>query len=246
MRGIVVVLCVLSSLACGAAAAQAEGVVPIEGSWTATTAAGLPVSFEVKEGQVLNARFKFRWGFCGSFESAERKSVPIDAAGHWKYPDLRGPWIEGTFLAADRVEGTVSAPSRMLPGCPETHSTFVAMPGEPIPIPEPEVRVKDDITGDHFVKRPHKIVLSADGSFYLRAIKWQSFGGRVGRATAVAYTRAGCPACSGRVVVKRPRVKLRLTNLMPRGRYSVYALLHYVLLGPVPPGFAHRASLSML
>ena len=56
--------------------------------------------------------------------------MPIEADGHWKFTDSRGPWIEATFVASDRAEGTVTAPSRELPGCPETHATFVAEPGE--------------------------------------------------------------------------------------------------------------------
>jgi hypothetical protein len=38
---------------------QGEGIVPVEGGWVATTSVGLPVSFEVKEGNVLNAHFGF-------------------------------------------------------------------------------------------------------------------------------------------------------------------------------------------
>ena len=245
MRRIAVLACALSLVWTTAPApAQAEEVTPLEGSWTATTSAGLPVSFEVTAGQVVNARFKFRWGFCGVFESAERKSVPIEAGGRWKYPDPRGPWIEGTFVAGDRAEGTVHAPSRMLPGCPETAASFTAAPGEPDSAPEPEARVTDDITGNHLARRPHKIVLTADGSFYLRALRWQGFGGRVARATGSAYARNGCMTCADREV-KRPRVRLRLTDLTPRGRYAVYGRLHYVLLGPLPEGFARRGSLSL-
>ncbi len=241
MRGIAALVCALS-LSCGTSSARAEAVVPVEGSWRAMTSAGLPISFEVKEGQVVDARFKFRWGFCGTFESALGQSTTIDAAGHWKYLDSRGPWIEGTFLAADRVEGKVVAPSRMLPGCPQTEATFTAMPGEPLP--EPEVRVKDNISSEHLAKRPPKMILSADGSFYLYAIKWKSFGGPVARATAVAYTRAGCMTCPGREVA-HPRVKLWLTDLTLSGEYRVYGRIQYVLLGPRPAGFTHRGSLSL-
>jgi hypothetical protein len=243
VKGLAGVICALV-LVCGVGSARAEGVVPVEGSWTATTAAGLPVSFEVRGGQVANARFKFRWGFCGVFESAERLSVPIDAAGHWKYPDPRGPWIEATFLAADRAEGTVTAPSRMLPGCPQTEAAFAAAPGEPAPLPQPEARVRDSVAGGRLAKRPHRIVLAADGSFYLRAIRWQSFGRPVARATASAYARSGCATCPGREA-RRPRARLRLTDLTPHGEYRIYARLRYLLLGPLPAGFARRGSLSL-
>jgi hypothetical protein len=75
MRRITALSCVLA-FACAAPAARAEGVAPVEGKWHATTSAGLPISFEVSSGQLLNARFRFRWGFCGSFESAIKTGVP--------------------------------------------------------------------------------------------------------------------------------------------------------------------------
>lgn len=49
MRGIVALTCALV-LGCGATAAQADGIVPVEGPWHATTSAGLPVGFEVSGG----------------------------------------------------------------------------------------------------------------------------------------------------------------------------------------------------
>jgi hypothetical protein len=243
MRRIAVLLCLLS-LPFGVASARADGVVPVEGNWNATTSAGLPVSFEVREGHVLKIRFKFRWGFCGVFDTATSESVAIDAGGRWKYQDSRGPSIEATFSASDRAEGLVFAPDRMLPGCPQTEATFSAAPGPPIPLPPPKVLVKDSVVGGRLVERPHRIVLAPKGSFYLRAIRWQSYGDRVARATGMAYARAGCATCAGREV-ERPRVRLRLDHLHPYNEDLVYRSLHYVLLGPVPRGFAHRGSLAL-
>lgn len=125
-------------LACGASVVRGEGIVPVEGGWVATTSAGLPVSFEVKEGNVLNAHFRFNWGFCGTYESHLPNTDPIDADGHWSFLDSRGQTIEGTFVAPDRVEGTVDAAERELPGCPHTRATFVAAPGEIPPHVKPE------------------------------------------------------------------------------------------------------------
>jgi hypothetical protein len=244
VRPFAVFLCALC-LAWVAAGAEADVATPVEGPWSATTAAGLPVSFEVKEGQVVNARFTFRWGFCGVFESDEPMSVPIDPAGHWKYLDNRGPWIEGDFVAPDQVEGTVVAPSRELPGCPKTETNFVASPGEATPPSKPEVRAVDDVSNRQLAKRPHKIVLSGNDSFYFYRLKWQSFGGRVARATGTAYTRTGCVGCP-REEVKRPRVTLRLTHLVRRGPFRIYARLHFVLHGPIPRYFPHRGSERML
>jgi hypothetical protein len=128
----------------GIATASARGAeAPVEGAWGARTSAALPVTFEVHEGRVENAHFTFLWGFCGGFESALANVDPVDAEGRWTFLDTRGPRISATFVAPDRAEGTVEAPSRELPGCPKTEATFVARPG-PVP-PLPPVRRHADI-----------------------------------------------------------------------------------------------------
>src|SRR3954447_26667543 len=99
----------LLALVWSAAGARAEGIVPVEGGWVATTSARLPVSFEVQGANVLNAHFGFSWGFCGSYESRLPNTDPIDANGHWSFLDTRGQTIEATFVAPDRAEGTVDA-----------------------------------------------------------------------------------------------------------------------------------------
>src|ERR1700733_3054240 len=128
MRGIVALTCALV-LGCGVTAARADVVVPAEGPWHGTTSAGLPVAFEVRAGQVVDIRFRFKWGFCGTYEATPSGPSPIGADGSWKGEDTRGQIIEAAFVAPDRVEGKVTAVSRMLPGCPETHATFTAEPG---------------------------------------------------------------------------------------------------------------------
>src|SRR6476620_11707608 len=99
--------------------AQADGLVPVEGPWHGTTSAGLPVGFEVRAGQVVDIRFRFKWGFCGTYEATPSGPSPIGPDGSWKGEDTRGQIIEGAFVVPDRVEGKVTAVSRMLPGCPE-------------------------------------------------------------------------------------------------------------------------------
>jgi hypothetical protein len=125
----------------------AEAPVPVEGPWGARTSSALPVSFEVADGAVENVRFTFRWGFCGAFESAlpEREPTPIRADGSWTYLDGRGPKVEATFVAPDRVEGVVTAPSRELPSCERSTASFVAVPGPVPPRPPGPMR-----------KRPHR------------------------------------------------------------------------------------------
>jgi hypothetical protein len=239
MRGIAALGCALA-VACSAPAARSEGVTPTEGKWHATTSAGLPISFEVSGGQLLNARFRFRWGFCGTYESAIKDSVPIEPDGHWKYPDPRGPFAEGTFVAPDRAEGTVVAPSRELPGCPETKALFVATPGE-APFERAEAVVRDNVRTRHFSASPRTMVLSRDGRFRLYALRWRGFGGPVARATGRAFLRRGCHGCPVQEVT-RPHVSVLLNNLTQQGDYRVYLHLRYRIKGPVPRGFARHGS----
>jgi prolipoprotein diacylglyceryl transferase len=121
--------------------ARAAGVVPREGSWAGETTAGLPVDFGVLGGRVLNPRFKFSWGFCGTYElHAARASLEIDAGDHWALQDPRGQTLEGTFVAPDRLEGKVISLERELPGCPRTEATFTAVPVPPNPESLPAAR----------------------------------------------------------------------------------------------------------
>ncbi len=223
----------LLALACGASAVEAEGIVPVEGSWVATTSAGLPVSFEVKEGNVLDAHFRFSWGFCGTYESHLPNVDPIDANGHWSFVDTRGQTIEGTFVAPDRVEGTVVAEGRELPGCPRTQATFVAAPGEAPPYVQPQVfAVQNAITG-HVSRRPSEIVLGKHGSLSFHDLRWRSFGGRTAYAIGRAQIRK-----DGREW--HPRASVRLSALIEDGPDKrIYSVVRYVLHGPVPAGF-HR------
>ena len=116
-------------LASGVGVAPAQGIEPIERGWKGKTRQGLPVYFGVRHGRVINTRYKFRWGFCGVFGShARRARLTIDPTGHWGIEDLRGSSFEGTFVAANRVEGMVSAVERELPGCPKVQAPFVAWP----------------------------------------------------------------------------------------------------------------------
>jgi len=126
----IVALIALIVLAIGVASAQAEGVVPVEGSWGGESSDGLPVHFGVAGGHVVNTRFKFEWGFCGTFESlAPFADVEVDSAGHWVFEDPRGQTIEGTFVAPDRVSGKiVSLETTGLPGCTRKVVGFNARP----------------------------------------------------------------------------------------------------------------------
>jgi hypothetical protein len=223
-------------LAGGAPVARAEGVVPVEGGWVATTSAGLPVSFVVQGGDVLNAHFGFKWGFCGSYESHLPNTDPIDANGHWSFLDTRGQTIEATFVAPDRAEGTVVAAERELPGCPRTEATFVAAPGEIPPFVKPEVFAVRNAKTGRIAQRPHEIVLGLGkrGSLVFHGLKWRSFGERRAYATGRAEIREGTQRW-------HPRASLRLSSQIEYGSDKrVYSIIRYALQGPVPRGFARH------
>jgi hypothetical protein len=223
-------LCLLV-LPWGASVVKAEGVVPVEGGWVATTSVGLPVSFEVKEGNVLNAHFRFNWGFCGTYESHLPNTDPIDANGHWSFTDPRGQTIEGTFVAPDRVEGTVVAVERQLPGCPRTQATFVAAPGEVPPYVKPQVFAVQNANTGHISRRPSEIVLGKHGSLSFHDLEWRSFGGPKAYAVGRAEIRKGKQEWN-------PRASVRLSFLLEDGPDKrIYSIVRYVLHGPVPPGF---------
>jgi hypothetical protein len=238
MARIVALTCALV-LGCGVATAGAD-VLPVAGPWHATTSAGLPISFEVRGSQLVNARFRFKWGFCGSFESATGGSVPIEPNGHWKYVDSRGPFAEGTFVAPDRAEGTVTAPSRMLPGCPETHAAFVAEPGA-VPFEQAEAVVLANVVTHRLVSAPAGMNLRRDGSLQFYELDWQNFGDSVARGTGRAFLRKGCRRCRDKVV-RRPRVVVYLNELTQQGDYRVYLHANYRFVGPIPPGFSRHGS----
>lgn len=220
--------------ACSASVVKAEGIVPVEGGWMGTTSVGLPVSFEVKEGNVLNAHFRFNWGFCGTYESHLPNTDPIDANGHWSFLDSRGQTIEGTFVAPDRVEGTVVAVERQLPGCPRTQATFVAAPGEAPPYVKPQVFAVQNAKTGHISRRSSEIVLGKHGSFSFHGLRWRSFGCRKAYATGTAEIRKGKQEWN-------PRASVWLSFLVEDGPDKrIYSIVRYVLHGPVPRGFDLR------
>jgi hypothetical protein len=233
MRRVVVLACGVV-LGCGVltASASADGIVPVEGPWHATTSAGLPVSFEVSGGQIANVQYRFKWGFCGTYTSHLAPPVAIEPSGHWKVADPSGPYVEGTFTAPDRAEGTVVAPSRMLPGCPMTQATFTAEPGT-APFKEPEAVVLSFVGKNKYAVEPTTMVIKRDGSMRFEGLHWHGWGGEVARATGRAFIGIGR-------VIRRPRVSVTLSELVEGGEQKRYLVLNYVLHGRVPPGYRHR------
>ncbi|MBS1879306.1 MAG: hypothetical protein JST31_07330 [Actinobacteria bacterium] len=220
----------------GPPAAGAEGVVPTQGPWHGTTSAGLPVAFEVSGGEVTGIRFRFRWGFCGTYEAAPSAGSVIEPSGRWTGEDSRGQIIEATFVAPDRAEGTVTSLGRMLPGCPETHASFSAEPGA-APFEQAEAVVRANVVSGRLVSSPAGINLRRNGSLRFYRLRWQNFGEPVARAAGWAFLRHGCRRCRDKVV-RRARVVVYLNELTPQGDHRVYLHYRYELRGPIPPGFS--------
>jgi hypothetical protein len=104
-----------------------------------------------------------------------------------------------------------------------------------------KVYVEGDIVGQELVYRPHAIGLSADGTFALTGIKYQSYGGSTATATGRAYVRGCTPDCAqGKVY--RPSARLRLeARIQCRGK-TIYSKLHYSLRGPLPAEFRRQGT----
>jgi hypothetical protein len=223
------VVLVASTLAAAAPAAAAETIAPVEGAWGARTSDGLPVSFEVKAGEVVDVRFTFNWGFCEDFESALLPNeAAIGADDSWAFLDNRGPKIEATFVAPDRVEGTVTAPSRELPGCPKTEATFVGAPG-PVP-PPPPLRISNG-RGRLSEDPPAKISIRHSHVHDVYGLRWSKIGFAEARATGKAFVRL-----HGRTL--RPPVVIVLSRPVDRDGYRTFRRLSYALRGKLPDGLA--------
>jgi hypothetical protein len=222
-------------VAIGAAAnAGAEAPVPVEGPWSGVTSIGLPVNFRVEGGNVVDAHFGFNWGYCGNFNSHDQNTDPIDPEGHWSFDAPEGQAIEGTFVAPDRVEGTVTAVSRMTPGCPATRATFVAVLGE-VPPPAPvQIYAVQNVNTGHQERKPVRIFLGRGSSFLIRTLRWENFGKSIAHATGEAEIQR----------FKRERSPLAtvtLSRLVSDGPgKKVYSLLRFTLRGGVPPGYPRK------
>jgi hypothetical protein len=221
-------------LATSTAVARAESVVPVEGPWSGVTSVGLPLSFKVDGTNVTDAHYQFNWGFCGAFESALPNTDPIDAEGGWSFIDGRGSSIEGTFVAPDRVEGTVKAVSRELPGCPATHATFLAVPGEtPPPAPLQYYTVMDTESG-HQRRLPREIYLGRFVSFSLYELHWTDYGQSVAHGSGPAEIRQFKKKW-------RPTAMVTLSRPIADGPGKrVYSRLSFSLDGPLPAHYPRK------
>jgi hypothetical protein len=102
-----------------------------------------------------------------------------------------------------------------------------------------KVYVERDIVGQELAYRPHAIGLSADGTFTVIGISYQSYGGPLATATGQAYVRGCTPNCAeGKEY--RPTATLRLSDQIQCRGVTIYSRLRYVLNGPLPPEFRRR------
>ena len=110
---------------------------------------------------------------------------------------------------------------------------------------EDGVLVEANIVTGELAARPHAMVLSGDGTFYLYGLRWQSFGGPTALANGRAYARGCVPYCANGKVT-RPRVTVRLLDPTTWRGHKIYSRLDFVLRGRLPKGYAHRGSYSMV
>jgi hypothetical protein len=218
-------------VAIGAAARAGAEVAAVEGPWSGVTSVGLPVSFRVEGGNVVDAHFGFHWGYCGNFSSHDPNIDPIDPEGRWSFDSPEGQTIEGAFVAPDRVEGSVATVGRMTPGCPATKATFVAVSGEvPPPTPLQYYATTNSLTGSQ-LRLPEMVYLGRFISFFLFHMHWRDWGRSVAVGTGHASIR----------VFKRewsPKARVKLSKPIADGpSRRLYSLLRFSLEGRLPAGY---------
>jgi hypothetical protein len=104
-----------------------------------------------------------------------------------------------------------------------------------------KVYVERDIVGQELGYRPHAIGLSADGTFAIIGISYQSYGGPVATATGQAYVRGCTPNCAEGKEYRRAAT-LRLSDQIQCRGVTIYSRLRYVLKGPLPPEFRRQGT----
>jgi hypothetical protein len=208
--------------------AGAEALVPVEGSWSGTTSVGLPVSFRVEAGNVVDAHFGFHWGYCGNFTSDESNTDPIDPESRWSFDSPEGQTIEGAFTAPERVEGSVATVGRMTPGCPATHATFIAIRGKVPPPTPPQYFMVVNTEGGSQLRLPEEVYLGRFISFLLFHMQWSDWGKNVAYGTGNASIRK----------FKREwttKARVEMSRPIPDGtRQRLYSLLRFSLQGRLP------------
>ena len=101
------------------------------------------------------------------------------------------------------------------------------------------VYVERDIVDQELAYRPHAIGLSADGTFAIIGISYQSYSGPLATATGQAYVHGCTPNCAeGKEY--RPAATLRLSDQIQCRGVTIYSRLRYVLKGPLPSGFRRQ------
>lgn len=104
-----------------------------------------------------------------------------------------------------------------------------------------KVYVERDIVGQELAYRPHAIGLSADGTFAIIGISYQSYGGPVATATGQAYVRGCTPNCAEGKEYRSPAT-LRLSGKIQCRGVTIYSRLRYALRGPLPSGFRRQGN----
>jgi hypothetical protein len=103
-------------------------------------------------------------------------------------------------------------------------------------------------SGEELFYRPHRFYLSGDGTFFMQAVRWRQYGGRVATANATYQANDCVPFCYAGHFSKGP-AKLRLTRPIHCQAAGIdayiYTRLSFRLLGDVPKNFNRKGSISL-
>jgi hypothetical protein len=164
-----------------------------------------------------------------------REGNPAAGGAPFTYPILAGSGWEGGFR-------TITVPMGEQP--PQTPTPAPDATATAPPQPQ-RVLVTRALGEDKLYFRPHSFLLSADGTFRVGKVVWQSYGEAIATATGRGFANDCIPNCAaGRFY--RPQANLRLSRIVTCQGKQVYSRLHYALTGPLPKGFPRQGVFSML
>jgi hypothetical protein len=125
----------------------------------------------------------------------------------------------------------------------------IAVPAPAGAAPPHRILVQEHFgSGEELFYRPHRFYLSGDGTFFMQAVRWRRYGGRVATANATYEANDCIPFCySGDFSVGPAKLRLtRPVHCQAAGIDAyIYTRLSFRLLGEVPKNFNRKGSISL-
>lgn len=112
-------------------------------------------------------------------------------------------------------------------------------------VPPPRILVNNNLGEEHFVYKPRRFFIAADGAFGIVKVRWIHYGGKVATARAEAFANDCEPICLGGTYSYHP-ARLRLSKVVYCQGVRTYAQFRYILSGDIPSNVPRRNTFSLL